>query len=815
MATFAYSPQIRVHIATDRDTYDVSHDISSATVTRSKGVSSFSLTLTNRGRKYDGKFSPMDRVTIYLKRIGPFLLVMSGYLDAVPAYSTYTTSVRLRGSCTLKRLQHWAWDPGSEAGAALMADMNNLDATDPSITDGGIGKRVTNILKEVMGWPKEKIHIGAVPTEWFETLGDIGASVIAEAEMAEMVSLVGNGSLGGTHVEGTATVAGIGPGTGTLPNQIVTVGTFGGANGEPGNMALTREPIRLADGARGEWGGKFYIQAPWPYLDESGKAVKGADVSKAVAWWRGRSILLTNPRTGKSVVARAAHWGPQAGAGHVRISRPTYTTLGLEPGQAIHMAFAPTSLEGKWGEVKSATPVDPTSAISSVPVPGAGLIGSMTSAARAAAGADMPRHPVAPIVNTFAALEEFLRWCVAQGIKPTEHPLYGGVTPGYHASIEQGGFHWWPAPHGGGAADLVVPAGGEEMLRKLDMAALEASKRNLGVIWRARGHNTHMHVAVQNSRDIGRLVYASDAELRALPPLQTLDGSPGAVGTTPGSSGSTTGGVDPGQMAEALFQTFEMMADWNATESGRLGGKRALMNDTPLYSAIDELFKVGLRDWCSAPNGDIIAWFPDYFGRFGTAGKMIVEPVEVAGDGFNIEWSDERLKTHMFVTGSSSNAGRLLSNPGLGSARQFTAMEKTAGIASVEFPEMMKAVFGLKGPLYNDGAKAFLERFGARPDWQPLDVISGPRAEFFFSVYRFMKNWSQQYATKVNLTFMPELFPGMIAAFPHWGIQGYVESVTHNVNMESGFTTSVQLSAWSKIANHEAVIPGLPIGGKL
>jgi len=812
--TFAYSPQIRAHIATDRDTFDVSHDITAGTVNRSKGVSSFSLTLTNRGRKYDGKFSPMDRVTIYLKRIGPFLLVMSGYLDAVPAYSTYSGSIRLRGSCTLKRLQHWQWDPTSEAGAALLTDLSQVDGNDPSITDGGIAKRVVTILDEVMGWPKQKVHIGAVPDDWFESLGEIGARVIAEAEMAEMVSLVGNGSVADNHIQGTSEIAGIGKGTGVIPHQIVTVGTFGGANGEPGRMSLTREPIRLADSARAEWGGQYYVQAPWPYFDAQGRPASGVDVGKAATWWRNRSILLTNPRTGKSVIARAAHYGPTAGSAHIRVSRPVWAALGMEAGQAVHMAFPPTEYNEKWGPVDKANPAAAFQGIGSVPVPG---LGAIANAAVSAASADMPRHPVAPIVNTFAALEDFLRWCVAKGITVHEHPHYGGVNPEWHASIAEGGFHSWPAPNGGGAADIYVKGGGENMMRLLDEAALEASKRNLGVIWRAPNHWDHMHVALQNSREIGRLVYASDAELRALPPLRTLDGSPGAVGSG-GSSGSTpdgTSAADPARIGEALFQTFERMASWRTSAAGRLGGKRALMNDTPLYSTIDELFKVGLRDWCSAPNGDIIAWFPDYFGRFGTSAKMIVEPIEVAGDGFNIEWSDERLKTHMFVTGAQSNAGRLLENPGLGSASEIVSMETTAGLASVEFPEMMKAVFGLTGPLYQDGAKAFLERFGARPDWEPMDIIKGPRAEFFFSVYRFMKNWSQQYSARVNLTFMPELYPGMIVAFPHWGMQAYVDGVTHSINMETGFTTSVQLSAWSKIAGHSAVIPGLPVGGKL
>lgn len=184
MGTLSYSPQIRVRIKTAQDTFDVSHDVSAATVNRRRGVSSWSLTLTNRGRKYDSRFSPMDRIAIYLKRIGPPLLVLSGYLDSVPVYSTHSQSVRLTGSCTLKRLQNWYWDPGSEAAAELLTDLTFIESDAPSANDGGISERIVKIMSEVMDWPRSGIHIGAVPTDWFETLVDLGQDVVEEAEAA-------------------------------------------------------------------------------------------------------------------------------------------------------------------------------------------------------------------------------------------------------------------------------------------------------------------------------------------------------------------------------------------------------------------------------------------------------------------------------------------------------------------------------------------------------------------------------------------------------------------------------------------------------
>lgn len=812
VGTFVYTPSIRAHIATDQTIWDVSDDITEAVINRRLGVSSFSLTLANRGRKYDAAFSPMDRVTIYLRRIGPYLLVLSGYIDSAPIFSTYTGSIRLRGSCTLKRLQHWAWDPGTQAGATLLTDLLRVK-DNPSVTDGGIAERVVKVMGEVMDWPKEKIHIGAMPTNWFDTLGTLGKDLIDEAEQAEMVSLNGSGAMAGQNaMKGTSVIDSDIPGTGTLPRQIVTLGRFGGERGHPGPMELTGEPTRLSDDRRAQWGGRYYVRARWPYRVAGGAAAPDVDVAKARGWWKNRKILLTNPHTGKAVVCRAADWGPDTGA-DVEVSQPAWSALGIKPGQMVNMAFAPESASTGPVVISTAPNVIDSSALPPVVGPLVQVIQQSADAVKAMAAYTHPRQK---ICNTFAALEDFLRWCTNNGITVHEHPSYGGVTPGYHMSIEEGGMHWWPAPNGGGAADIYVSGNGTRMERLLDGAAIEAARRGLGIIWRAPNHTTHMHVDISDVRQVGPMVYASNATLNSIPRPQPIDGSPGDPYAGGGAGGGGSGAMDPVQMGEALFQTFEFMRSWDTEASGRLGGKRALMNDVPLYGTVDELFKVGLRDWCSAPNGDLIGWFPDYFSRYGTAAKMVIEPIEVMGEGFEVEWTDDRLKTHVFVTSAASNAGYLLQNPGGSTnATNYTQMERTAGIASVEFPEMMQTLFGLGGPLYNDGGKAFLSKFGARPDWRPMNIISGPRAEFFFAVDRFMRNWSEQFRASINITFMPELYPGMIAAFPHWGVQAYVQGVTHTINMQTGFTTQPILTAWSSIKGMESVVPGLPRGGAL
>jgi len=103
-------------------------------------------------------------------------------------------------------------------------------------------------------------------------------------------------------------------------------------------------------------------------------------------------------------------------------------------------------------------------------------------------------------------------------------------------------------------------------------------------------------------------------------------------------------------------------------------------------------------------------------------------------------------------------------------------------------------------------------------DEEPMDTITGARQEFFFAVNRFCLNWASQWTAPVRLTFMPELWPGMLALFPTYGIQCYVSEVTHTFDLHegAGFSTEVSGIAWSTIGGSGAgVVRGLPKGASL
>lgn len=788
MPALIYAPEVTIHIArANGEIIDVSDDIASGSVTRNLGPSPsrMEVTLLNAGRKYDGLFTPMDRVVVYMRRLRR-LLVFSGYLDTVPVFAAYAGSIRLTASCTLKRIQHFMWDPHTAAATALFHETKNT----AKLTDGGLAKRTVKLLHEVAGWPKEQIHIAGVPDDWFEEVTKVADRLIKQAEKQQMIATVGSGSyLNGTNPVGSGSdsVPGIGPGTGTLPGQIGRISWFGGPGGGAyGNMALTGES---GTRPRDPW----YAAMRFPYQRYSGGSITpipGVNVSKAIAWWRNRRILVVNPKTGKAVCVRAADWGPggvtAADNRIIDVSKTALDALGASTDTTVHVAFAPdgmalgpqrTSASADMGAVlqsKGVTswgnPADPGYARENIV--------SVT-----VAGISFQVHR--SLAGNFEGLVKDL---VAAGYRPKS-------IGGYNRRNIAGTSKW--SNHAYGAAIDIDPSSNPLVVGGTAPYTLPSNSKEIAAKWGLGwGGDPEAWVSRKDYMHFEAVNGPSSA------PYKGIDASSIAGGVAGGGEAAPIGMSDVGT---ALFNVWQWMG--NTNYGGELlSGIRALMNDTSLLNTVDQYLSAGMRHYCSAPNGDFIAWFPDYFGHYGTAAKMVIQDIEIE-NGFAVGWSDAALKTHMFVTSSSTGL------EGLGDASAVYQQLTTAGIASVQFPELMRSLFKIDPGLFKDGGKAFLNRFGARPAFEAMDQITGGRQEFFFACHKFMLNWAQQYSARPPLTFMPEIYPGMLLVFPRYGVQGYVESVTHTFDTSNGFSTQPTVLAWSTVGKNG--IKGLPRGAAL
>jgi hypothetical protein len=97
-------------------------------------------------------------------------------------------------------------------------------------------------------------------------------------------------------------------------------------------------------------------------------------------------------------------------------------------------------------------------------------------------------------------------------------------------------------------------------------------------------------------------------------------------------------------------------------------------------------------------------------------------------------------------------------------------------------------------------ALPFLEKYGARPYTESNLTIRHPLVEFFYAYNTFMTKWAEQFISRAEFTFMPELFPGMIIEIPNYredlkSFSFYVQEVTHTFSYAGGFSTSAILIA--------------------
>jgi hypothetical protein len=276
----------------------------------------------------------------------------------------------------------------------------------------------------------------------------------------------------------------------------------------------------------------------------------------------------------------------------------------------------------------------------------------------------------------------------------------------------------------------------------------------------------------------------------------------------------TTGANAESAALQGLINVLIYGADQSGLGNTLFAG-RTLMNDQPFLPWLQNLVNASMRSFCSAPNGDFIAWFPDYFGLWGTAAVMNIRLIEL--QDFVVNWSDQQMVTHQFLIG----------NPGVTTFDQDTAgisqdispdglFYTTSGIATMDYPEIFEAIYGKSAsPAWT---AAFLKRFGARPDVETMPQIQQGAPEFFMALYLFMRRWAGMFTASVPMTFMPELFPGMLLRVPDYGFQAYVTGVTHSGSYGSGgsFTTQAEICAPSNTgsADRSDLLSLLPQGGK-
>jgi cell wall-associated NlpC family hydrolase len=823
---------------------------------RTNAIHTFSFQLQNALRKYDGRLRPMDRIVVEMKRVS-WVRVFSGYLNNGPIFSVWPRVLNITASCTLKRLQFWYWDSTTTKAYTLIVDTmikgtattgGNNAATPPSTQAPGAGgvtgqdlkvrDTAVRVLTEVVGWPQEKIHIAEVPPAWYKLAESLYGLVSKNVEVSS--ALIGDFTSGGT-VGGSSV-----NGAGGLANGTLSPGNYGGVNfsaeqaanaaiiynvaagrGLPAKAAIIAIATALQEstlknlnyGDRDSLG--LFQQRPsqgWgtpaQVTDPVYSAGKFYDGLVKVPGWESLPVTVAAQRVQRSAFPNAyAKWESAATAAVGVLSK-----TGTPGATGAPVAGAPGA------NVNTGVGGAAVGSGRNVALVAANLIKSRPPGAiRYRLGGDDPYTHPSPTVLDCSSLVD---WVYYNAIG---RPIQSGRTT---AAFQQN----WSR---GTAIDVATAKNVKGALLFIGSPAHHVEV-SLGNGMTAGAHTDGIPLERQvtvgpagsgwtgaalmpgvDYKDAATTQAAAAVVSKVInQPTTVSDPNETGTGTLAGGAGGA-GGAAAGPDGNAAFNAFVNVYVWGFQRSytgDLLSGARALMNDEPMLPWISNLMATIMRSWCSAPNGDFMAWFPDYFGLWDSAAKMNVKSIEL--QDFTVEWYDQEIVTHQYVVGvpmamfDTRTATVTASQGGAGSGSGLYWMMSTQGVATMDFPEIFQAVFGITAS--QQFVNEYLDRFGGRPN-----VINAPTirwnsgAEFFMALYLFMQRWANQFRADVPMTFMPELWPGMLLVLPEFQFQAYILEVNHTFQFGpgGGFSTRAKICAPARTSKKTDIFGLLPLAG--
>jgi hypothetical protein len=124
-----------------------------------------------------------------------------------------------------------------------------------------------------------------------------------------------------------------------LPTTSGKAGVFGGPKDRgikpDDKLALPTGPHSTYERVRSLNPKSFYCAMRWEYRIEHKSPEEGK------RWWANKKLLVTNPKSGASVVVRAVDYGPHENTGlDISISPGAAEALGIEVGDEVEIAFA-------------------------------------------------------------------------------------------------------------------------------------------------------------------------------------------------------------------------------------------------------------------------------------------------------------------------------------------------------------------------------------------------------------------------------------------------------------------------------------------
>ncbi|HEY6020547.1 MAG TPA: NlpC/P60 family protein [Candidatus Paceibacterota bacterium] len=793
--TLIYSPQIRIVIASGGKEIDVSRDVLRGRVIRAvDAVSQAEFYLNNKNGKYTGVLRRMDKVVIWMKRI-TWIQVFTGYLDIVPAYDLFPTEAYIRASCTLKRIKYTYWDKGLTESQILLNPVtigsDGTHAIANNSPDTGTGIIIHDLLTKVGGWPANQVLIQQIPTKFMDFMANNIKLVDQQEVFNRIYTYLQGGGIANGQIYPWTSAAGETPvpngeGGRYTQNQIISLvkGVWGSISSgvSQDKVELGAAYIMKVSGGDPNYGKDSRPRSGQPQrmglfaLDHNGATGKTKTTDQLLdplenirqAWiasnqgtnwsyWSNTLDLGSPPSTLASVHQDAPNVA--AWVSGVNLSN-SGTNLSKDVIQDLFSRFyGATSNEQIKTVLDFAAQQIGKPYVFGATGPDSWDCSGLTLGAYKTIGIDLPHFAEAQAKKTFdyrVPKGNGVSWTV-DDLQPGDLIFFPGMP-----SQQGGGGDGVPA-----IGHIGMYVGNGQMIEAGDPVQYNPVSNSLD------GTNGPSYTANFITRPISMLYALSDS-------------------TESWKVNNENGGVN------AAYRLFNII--FKPEVSGLsllLRDDFAPANDESLLTSVSQVSSGSMRSFMSGPNGDFIAFFPDYFGINETQAVWDIEDVEIID--LKLQINDDELVTHVYTVGDTNMNGSVDIGDWIASSGEVSIKSK----AIMEQVLAMQSNTGfLADPI------AFMQRYGMRPMTNQLSIIRSHYYEFFSSLYTFLQQWSKQFSTVVQICFMPELFPGMRIKLAKHDVCVYVESLVHVFDFEEGFQTYPTISCPSTPSGG---VEGLPI----
>lgn len=286
---------------------------------------------------------------------------------------------------------------------------------------------------------------------------------------------------------------------------------------------------------------------------------------------------------------------------------------------------------------------------------------------------------------------------------------------------------------------------------------------------------------------------------------KALGGVPGSydalTGASSSSSSSTSSEAD--DLGLKLFKFVNYMTPSNTPaiiESYLLKGSDTglnMANDKPAIDYVDSCCKASMRAYMSLPDGSFAAFVPDWFGKMFPDSKYhnVIDIPRHEVMKFKADFDKSSYVSHLFLTTNEA-----LPDPyGLGITSGLNDLMKlltSSGTVTMQYQgaNLLKLMdISSTGLDQNDpdALNKLMQRWGVSVKRESDEYIQNAQLTAISALYRFLQYWANCFTSTMQLTFRPEIMPGLRLHFADAGVTLYVKSVQHSWNATSGGTTNV------------------------